>query len=88
MDANTLFTSTCILRDVDTDVGVVAVVEGSDAGQEHPFVEGALTIGKSRNARLKLTDPAVSRLHCELVRVPGGLHFRDLGSKNGSWVGG
>ncbi|HJL49286.1 MAG TPA: sigma 54-interacting transcriptional regulator, partial [Polyangiaceae bacterium LLY-WYZ-15_(1-7)] len=34
------------------------------------------------------TDPAVSRLHCELVRVPGGLHFRDLGSKNGSWVGG
>ena len=87
MDPNTLFTATCVLEDVTAEVAIVAVVDGKDRGQEHPFAEGAITIGKSRGATLQLRDPSVSRLHCELKSTPMGVLFRDLGSKNGSWLG-
>ncbi len=88
MDPNTLFTATCVLEDVLADVAIVAVVDGKDRGKEHPFAQGTLTIGKSRGASLQLSDPSVSRLHCELKRTPMGVLFSDLGSKNGSWLGG
>ncbi len=85
---NTLFTATCSLETVEANVGIVAVVAGPDAGLEHPFADSTLTIGKSSAAGLTLTDPSVSRLHCELQRMPDGIHFRDLASKNGSWLEG
>ncbi|MBP8807871.1 MAG: sigma 54-dependent Fis family transcriptional regulator [Kofleriaceae bacterium] len=48
----------------------------------------ALVIGSDDRAELVLTDPAVSRFHCEL-RVDGGVvRIRDLGSRNGTVVDG
>src|SRR5205823_1464932 len=37
---------------------------------------------------LVLADPAVSRYHLELSRTPAGVEVTDLGSRNGTWVGG
>ncbi len=83
----TLFTNTCELREVDAQVAFVTVIDGELKGHEHPFADGVLTVGKSSAAGLQIPDRAVSRLHCELERVEGGVRFRDLGSKNGSWIG-
>ena len=41
-----------------------------------------LTIGKSRDNDLVLTDDTVSRHHCELERTDDGVLVRDLGSTN------
>jgi transcriptional regulator with PAS, ATPase and Fis domain len=47
----------------------------------------ALVIGTSAEADLVLADPRVSRRHCDLRIGESGLLVRDLGSKNGVFVG-
>ncbi|MBL8610185.1 MAG: sigma 54-dependent Fis family transcriptional regulator [Myxococcales bacterium] len=47
----------------------------------------AAAIGSADDADLALGDPAVSRYHVELVPGPEGVEVRDLGSKNGTFVG-
>jgi len=53
---------------------------------EHRVVslEGAcVRIGTSADCELRLGDPAVSRIHCEVRHRGGRVLVRDLGSKNG-----
>jgi pSer/pThr/pTyr-binding forkhead associated (FHA) protein len=45
------------------------------------------TIGRSREAKIKLVHGQVSRVHCEFFERDGVLHVRDLGSTNGTYVG-
>jgi hypothetical protein len=45
------------------------------------------TIGRSRDAKIKLVHGQVSRVHCEFFERDGVLHVRDLGSTNGTYVG-
>jgi FHA domain-containing protein len=48
-----------------------------------------LLIGRSRSSDLTLEDDRVSRRHCELeLRRDGRLLVRDLGSTNGTFIGG
>lgn len=47
-----------------------------------------MTIGRGRDSRLKLMHALVSRRHCELFEESGKLMVRDLGSLNGTFVGG
>jgi predicted component of type VI protein secretion system len=47
-----------------------------------------MTIGRGRDSRLKLMHALVSRRHCELFEDAGKLMVRDLGSLNGTFVGG
>jgi predicted component of type VI protein secretion system len=47
-----------------------------------------MTVGRGREADLTIAHPAVSRLHCELYEVDGTLCIRDLGSMNGTYIGG
>ncbi|HJL17555.1 MAG TPA: sigma 54-interacting transcriptional regulator [Sandaracinaceae bacterium LLY-WYZ-13_1] len=73
------------------DVGVVTVVDGPDAGLEVELEGEEVTVGTSEAATVRLSDPTVSRLHVSLRHEPGkssdGLRVRDLGSKNGTFVG-
>jgi transcriptional regulator with GAF, ATPase, and Fis domain len=62
------------------------VVAGPDSGKRYDFDERA-RIGTRRMAELVLTDPLVSGLHCEVV-AGEQLLLRDLGSKNGTFLGG
>lgn len=68
------------------DVGVVTVVEGPDHGLEAELGD-EVTVGTSEAATVRLSDPTVSRLHLSLRREGEGLRVRDLGSKNGTFVG-
>jgi hypothetical protein len=48
-----------------------------------PFV-----VGRSPRADLVMTDETVSRRHAHIVRTPDGFMLADLGSTNGTWLGG
>ncbi|HEY5945076.1 MAG TPA: FHA domain-containing protein, partial [Kofleriaceae bacterium] len=67
----------------------VTVNAGVDAGAACAPDDGSrLAIGTSEDNALVLTDAAVSRYHLELLRTPAGVEVIDLGSRNGTWVGG
>ena len=67
--------------------GEVTVIDGVDRGLAVP-VTGSVKIGTSPGNQLRLTDPTVSRIHCEISAVPGGMRIVDDGSTNGTWVDG
>ncbi|MBK7075714.1 MAG: sigma 54-dependent Fis family transcriptional regulator [Myxococcales bacterium] len=53
-----------------------------------PLGRRRLRVGSGADADLIVADPHVSRLHCELEPSPAGVLLRDLGSTNGTLVGG
>ncbi len=69
-------------------VGVRALVLSGAHKGEARLVGKRLTIGKSNEADLVLSDASVSRMHCELERTRQGIVVRDLGSTNGTYVEG
>src|SRR5690242_19162263 len=51
--------------------------------------EGAtIVVGSGKGADVRVFDQAVSARHCALTVQGGELLIRDLGSKNGTFVGG
>ena len=67
---------------------LVRVTGGPDAGLELRLEPGTTRIGTAPSCRLRLSDAAVSRIHCELRVEPGGVTVVDCGSTNGTLVGG
>jgi two-component system, NtrC family, response regulator GlrR len=66
----------------------VEVVGGPDVGLEFTSNSDEVTIGTEHGNDVALTDPTVSRHHCSLRVEPRGVMLRDLGSTNGTFVGG
>jgi transcriptional regulator with GAF, ATPase, and Fis domain len=66
---------------------VLLVLSGLSKGTTRA-VGARLGIGKAQDNDLVLGDDTVSRHHCEIVRMPDGIHVRDLGSTNGTRVDG
>src|SRR5690242_6032157 len=67
---------------------VLEVVAGPDRGTSVKMETPSLTICKGIDVDLRLTDPAISRRHLEVAATADGLLVRDLGSRNGTWLGG
>ena len=65
----------------------VAVTAGADAGRQARIDRPTFVIGTGDGADLQLSDGAVSREHVRLSLSPAGVHVRDTGSKNGTWIG-
>ncbi len=66
----------------------LVVVAGRDSGVVLASEDTELTIGAAPKNHLVLRDPTVSRHHC-VIKVTGrGFLLRDLGSRNGTLVGG
>jgi DNA-binding NtrC family response regulator len=72
-----------------TPEGTAWVTVESGPGEPVPVVIGdePVVIGSDPGARVVIDDPHVSRRHAELRRSPGGIVLRDLGSRNGTFVG-
>jgi transcriptional regulator with PAS, ATPase and Fis domain len=66
----------------------VVVVEGRDRGKRATVTAGVARVGTAPNNALPLTDPTVSRVHCELVVGAERVTLRDVGSTNGTFVDG
>ena len=69
---------------------VVRVETGPDTGRELAMndVERTYVLGRAPNADLVLSDDDASRRHVELLRRGQNVCAKDLGSKNGSELGG
>ncbi len=59
-----------------------------DDGREHTAAQGRMCIGQDPGCDLVLDDGAVSAVHCQVALEPEGWVLSDLGSTNGTWVGG
>lgn len=62
------------------------VVVGGDIEASSFEIRLPAVIGRAKNATLSLTQPLISRRHCELYEKNGRLVVRDLGSLNGTFV--
>ena len=67
---------------------VLQVVEGPDLGLQAISNGEETTIGTDARAHLSLTDRTVSKHHAAIRATERGLELRDLGSKNGTVLGG
>jgi transcriptional regulator with PAS, ATPase and Fis domain len=64
------------------------VVRGPDAGLAVEIAGQSAKVGTGEDNDLIVTDDTVSRRHCELEAVSGGMRVRDAGSTNGVFSGG
>lgn len=62
------------------------VLEGPDRGQVFTATSNRMLIGTHGSVDVVLTDPTVSRFHCELCVDEHGIRLRDLESHNGTIV--
>ena len=60
----------------------------SDAGTTHEFEQRVVRVGSRSGNDLRIEDPAVSRLHFEIIADTLGFRVRDLSSRNGTWLDG
>jgi two-component system, NtrC family, response regulator GlrR len=68
--------------------GELRVIAGPDRGRSVPVGEAAVVVvGTSASCQLVLRDRAVSRRHLEVRIAARGFLLRDLGSRNGTFVG-
>ena len=67
---------------------VVAVVEGQHDGVRVEAAGSVVRVGSATDNTVVLSgDDTVSRHHCEIIPIVGGVQVRDSGSKNGCYVG-
>ncbi len=65
----------------------VSVTRGPDAGKSASTLNGLVRVGADESNDLFLSDATVSRFHLEIERTAQGLVARDVGSRNGSFLG-
>lgn len=68
--------------------GILIVGAGTAKEQRYTVGDKPIVIGKDSGADVVLGDPAVSRRHCQIKSTAAGVHLQDLGSRNGTMVGG
>jgi DNA-binding NtrC family response regulator len=66
----------------------ILVIDGPDRGQSASIPSGGLRIGTTIGCQLRVTDPSVSRIHCELHPFGGAVRLLDASSTNGTWTDG
>jgi DNA-binding NtrC family response regulator len=66
----------------------LTVIDGPDRGKSFQASSKVCVLGTAEANPLQLTDPTVSRYHCEIALERGRTIVRDLGSKNGTLVDG
>src|SRR5215831_12378923 len=66
----------------------VTVVRGPDVGTETVSTGPDFGIGTAQSNQLIVRDSTVSRHHCSITALQRGFLLRDLGSTNGTRLGG
>src|SRR5438552_14836116 len=67
----------------------ILLLTGLRFGELYKLPQGTVVrLGRSEGAEIRLEDEGISRLHCSLEARGGQAMLRDLGSHNGTFVGG
>jgi pSer/pThr/pTyr-binding forkhead associated (FHA) protein len=69
-----------------TDVGVLVVKRGPQAGSRFSLDNRVTTAGRHPESDIFLDDITVSRRHAEIERRGDGYRVRDVGSLNGTYL--
>lgn len=69
-------------------VGSLSVATGPNRGQTFSVTTGGVTVGRDLDCEVRLDDPAVSGRHARIVVTDGRAQVIDLGSSNGTSIGG
>jgi hypothetical protein len=77
-----------LLDDIPTDMGMLVVRRGPNAGSTYALDAPATSIGRHPESDLFLDDVTVSRRHALIDRTPDGYQISDVGSLNGTYVRG
>jgi pSer/pThr/pTyr-binding forkhead associated (FHA) protein len=72
--------------ELPTEVGVLIVRAGAQAGARFPLLENMTRLGRHPDSEISLDDITVSRRHAEIERTPDGYVVSDAGSLNGTYV--
>lgn len=72
--------------DLPSEVGVLIVRAGGQAGARFPLSEDITRLGRHPDSEISLDDITVSRRHAEIERTPDGYVVSDAGSLNGTYV--
>ena len=73
---------------LDAGTGILVVIRGPIAGSRFLIDRDVTTIGRHPDSDVWLDDVTVSRHHAEIRRNSDGFTLVDLGSLNGTYVGG
>ncbi len=63
-------------------------IQDEERAQRIMLTDRPIVIGSSPNAELRVADRTVSAIHCEVGLSSDGVMIRDLGSTNGTFIGG
>jgi transcriptional regulator with PAS, ATPase and Fis domain len=74
--------ATLVVRAVQLEV-----TSGPNASAKARVDKPTFTIGTGDGVDMRLTDDTVSREHLRISLRPDGVHLRDEGSTNGTWIG-
>jgi pSer/pThr/pTyr-binding forkhead associated (FHA) protein len=77
-----------LLDDLPPDLGLLVVRRGPNAGSTYALDADETTIGRHPDSDLFLDDVTVSRRHAVVRRDGDGYEIADVGSLNGTYVGG
>jgi pSer/pThr/pTyr-binding forkhead associated (FHA) protein len=77
-----------LLDEIPTDMGILVVRRGPNAGSTFALDAATTSIGRHPDSDLFLDDVTVSRRHALIHRTPDGYTISDVGSLNGTYVGG
>jgi adenylate cyclase len=66
----------------------ITVLAGIEQGQSYKITRPTTSIGRSSTCDIVLTDPLISRQHCQIILGMSGVHVKDLGSTNGTFING
>ena len=72
--------------ELPTEIGVLIVRAGAQAGARFPLTENLTRLGRHPDSEISLDDITVSRRHSEIERTPDGYVASDAGSLNGTYV--
>lgn len=64
------------------------ILAGPDRGAHHRIGAGKVRVGTASRCEVRLSDPTVSRLHCEIDVQKSGFRVTDLDSTNGTFIDG
>lgn len=66
----------------------LTVANGPDAGKKYYIQGNQTTIGRGRNAAVRLQDEGASRIHAEILFFSMEFRIKDLQSANGTFLNG
>jgi DNA-binding NtrC family response regulator len=69
-------------------VALVLEIQDDETVRRIPLTEAPIVVGTARFADVTISDPTVSARHCMLSADESGVMVKDLGSRNGTYVGG